>query len=334
MKKDFYSIKEILDKAKETYSIVDYSDDESLDKAIIRQIQRYTQANVKEEFRDGKTKYFSHDQVLEMLSGDNNLIKYLQKQVISDNSESDKLKKLKEEKELNEYNILREKAYQEARDAEQKRYEDEVKEMEELGLTEEEYSLIHLNPHYLSCHELRLLNKKGVVKLKDISDEEVYKIKLDEEYTEQVVLSAESLDRRIEDINFNPHKDFEEKRLKVMIEALFSEEYELNSDLLLSDLKTKSWLELEEWYSEYDLFFEEFSLLITDYEQIKSIKRLKDNSNYYKPIDSHEDEDDEDYDDYGEMNKTMKEMKSEIAKLNNEIKNIQIMMQNLIKLLK
>lgn len=72
MKKQYYNIKEIMEKAKEMQSINDYTDDNSLDNAIIIKLQRYTK-DIKEEFKEGKTKYYTYDQMIEMLIGDNNL---------------------------------------------------------------------------------------------------------------------------------------------------------------------------------------------------------------------------------------------------------------------
>lgn len=207
-----YSTRDIVEKAKKIYKIdFNYDDD-----AMQRQVQRYfgKKHNKSEKNKSkGKGRYYSTEQVDALLS-DEKYIEYFQK--ISD-------KKNKHRHRSNEELILEQKAEL------NNKKEELFKLWEKAGLTDEEGNYLEFDKFnqrkYLQADELVFLNRKGMTLREDLSDEE-----------KEMLIMFERLQQEDEFETKKVEEIFTQKKLEMMITALFNKQFTLDEEMLHNDI--------------------------------------------------------------------------------------------------
>lgn len=248
-----YEVKDILAEAKKVFGLItyDYATDTDSDSRIIRNIQRYTKNNMTPISSHGRTKYYSREQVEQILYSDKGLHKYFLA--------------LAKEGAVKEFEISlksnREYQYQinESLDESTLAFENRLAglnlDLSDYFLLMEDATTEH---EYLTLDELELLDKKGLFLRTNLSETEKETLAVKEEMT--LLQSKQKAAIK---------ESFQNKKLEIMITALFSREFELDEKLFLSDLINE---------------YEAAELASPEPEMLRSIDRLKDFRYYCKAI--------------------------------------------------
>lgn len=209
-KEGLYNNENILEELKDIYNITSTYSDASM----IRKIQR--RMREKEFDKAPKSKenahYYTRDVVEEVLA-DEDIVKYFG---------SIRSKK-------GTYKTNAQLFYEQREELEDRR-DQLFKLWEDVGLTEEEGKYLEVdkitNKEYLRADELEFLKKKGMTLRADISDEE--KASLDG--YNQFLQRREHESEKIDEI-------FHQKKLEIMITAIFNEHFTLDEEQLYKDIK-------------------------------------------------------------------------------------------------
>lgn len=260
--KQKYSVKDIIREAKYSFGLDTYSYQFTADndERIKRKIQRYTKKNMTPISTKGRTKFYSLEQVEQMLYSDKGLHNYF----VS----------LAKEGKTKGYEI---------RLKSDKEYNHQISEtIDENMLTDDEFLQISVvdssdfparetdsltNTKYLTLEEARHLNKKDLFLREDLTEEEVCEL-----------LSFYSFKKLEEEIKNKAKELFQQKKLEIMLTALFNEKFKLDEDLLSSDARN---------------FCEISYVGVPEPGMLRSSDRLKDFRYYCKPNDKKSDDHDE-----------------------------------------
>lgn len=145
---------------------------------------------------------------------------------------------------------------------------------EEVGLSKEEGNILQVDQitrkEYLSVDELQQLKKKGMVLRDTLTDEEKEHLELYERH----LATSQAEEEQI-------NKLFKEKKIEIMITALFNQSFTLDEDLLKEDISNFVHC------GKYDADLKELSIDDeTTHKQSASIRRsferLQKESSYYK----------------------------------------------------
>lgn len=270
--------KQILEKAKKIYGIRTWDPviEEKNDANIIRTIQRFVEENIEVKAFSGRTHLYSLEQANIILEGCDKCFRKYAEDPIYDNS----LKKIKTEE---EYELMK-KSYEE------QWWDNQESIAHTYGLTLNEYvGLITwdnsiMKSSYLSIGELELLNRVGLTTYDELSKEELELIEANQEeiiisnekryqgFNKEEIFLAKEIRKEIEkekEDELSIASLYKKTKLEVMIEALFFDKFELDEALLLADVTNQ--------YNVKDT--DPFSIAI---DEVKSIDRLEDYSNYYE----------------------------------------------------
>ena len=122
---------------------------------------------------------------------------------------------------------------------------------------------------YLRVDELQQLHKKGLILREDLTEEEKEHLKLYEYF----LATSKAEDKRIEEL-------FKERKIEIMITALFNKFFTLKENLLKEDISNYVHC------GKYDSDLKELSIEDTTTKKQnvtvrRSYERLQDNKNYY-----------------------------------------------------
>lgn len=258
-----YSVRNVLEKIKEDFSIdtYDVTTGKPDEEFLIRKIQRELKG-VPNKGKKGRAPLYSIKQVNDHIYTSEN-IKYFANISSGNAMEKEKLQRIKP---INYY----EDRVCEDIDEQQKK---SMSLVEKLGLTLEEISRVQAEnmktPTYVTIEELSLLNKRGVVKYDELTEDE---IKLLNDYHFSIIQSRE-LKRK--------HMDrFNQKKFQIMLEVLFNKMgFIFDDESLSEDIQN-------------EILSEEVG--ISDSSIEKSLDKLQHADNYYEKriMDAYDSDDD------------------------------------------
>lgn len=260
--KEKYDVKDILKMAKYSFGLDTYSYplSEDDDERIKRNIQRYTKKNVTPISVKGRTKYYSLKQVEQILYSDEGLHKYFVS-LAKESATKEFEVRLKSDK---EYDHL-------ANEEMQNNSLDLFDRLEKLELNISNFlELVDDDLHdkmFLTIEELEFLDKKGLVLRDSLTENEFDSLMF---YYER--------EKEEKEITSRIKEMFPQKKLEIMITALFNEKFKLDEDLLLSDISNSCW---------------SVTYPIPEPEMFRSMDRLKDFRYYCQPRKKSDDHDEE-----------------------------------------
>lgn len=258
--KEKYEVKDILARAKDEFHLDTYSyvlgiDD---DERIIRNIQRYTQKNMTPISTHGRAKFYSLEQVEQTLYGSSSMHKYFMA--------------LSNERAIKEYKIRLKSdngyKYQINEDSEKSTLEFENT-LEKLKLDLADYFILMedatSNKEFLTIEELDLLGKNGLFPRKSLTNEET-----------ELLFELQAIKFAEKQQNKAVQEMYLQKKMEIMINALFSHTFKLDESLLLEDVRNAC--DAEE-------------LAMPEPDMLRSMDRLQDFRYYCKSISPQKEED-------------------------------------------
>lgn len=252
-----FSIDEIIKILKTVFEIENKMNTGQIE-ALKRKLQRDFKSRYSSEatYQDGngKRKYYPR-KIVEEYINDEITIRYFQRNFKSKNYRPNKLLVAEQ---LQEFNEIENEIY---------------KSWDEVGLTKDEGYLLQFDQFnekkYLRVDELQQLHKKGLILREDLTEEEKEHLKLYEYF----LATSKAEDKRIEEL-------FKERKIEIMITALFNKFFTLKENLLKEDISNYVHC------GKYDSDLKELSIEDTTTKKQnvtvrRSYERLQDNKNYY-----------------------------------------------------
>lgn len=252
-----FSIDEIIKILKTVFEIENKMNTGQIE-ALKRKLQRDFKSRYSSEatYQDGngKRKYYPR-KIVEEYINDEITIRYFQRNFKSKNYRPNKLIVAEQ---LQEFNEIENEIY---------------KSWDEVGLTKDEGYLLQFDQFnekkYLRVDELQQLHKKGLILREDLTEEEKEHLKLYEYF----LATSKAEDKRIEEL-------FKERKIEIMITALFNKFFTLKENLLKEDISNYVHC------GKYDSDLKELSIEDTTTKKQnvtvrRSYERLQDNKNYY-----------------------------------------------------